>query len=79
MQEVVKHLVLKLDADRIRHTGILALKELFRAHPGSSTLELHFLSGERRLAKLSIDAQWGVKAEAAFLEKLSKFDFVQIS
>jgi DNA polymerase-3 subunit alpha len=76
MNEVVKHLVLKLDADRMRHTGVLAMKELFRAHPGSSTLELHFLSGERRLARLSIDAQWGVKAEPAFLEKLGKFDFV---
>jgi DNA polymerase-3 subunit alpha len=77
MQEEVKHLVIKLDADRLRHSQILALKELLREYPGKSTLELQFLSGSRRVGRLSIDAQWGVKPEPAFLEKLRAFDFIE--
>jgi DNA polymerase-3 subunit alpha len=75
-QEEQRHLVLKLDADRLRHSSILALKDLFREHPGKSTLELHFLSGNRRLGTISIDSQWGVKTQPTFLEKLRSFNFL---
>lgn len=75
-QEEVKHVVLKLDADRLRHSGVLLLKDLFREYPGKSTVELQFLSGSRRLGTISIDAQWGVKAQPAFFEKLRGLNFL---
>jgi len=68
-EEVVK-IRLRLDADRVRLSEILALKELFRSHPGKSTLELHFHTHERRIGTVFIDSQWGVKADKAFQEKL---------
>jgi len=75
-EETAKHLLLKIDADRLRHSDVLALKDLFRAYPGKSTLELQFFSGERRLGSLSIDAEWGVKAQPTLLEKLKQLNFL---
>ena len=72
-QEESKHLVVKLDADRLRFTDILSLKDLFREFPGKSTVELQFFSKARRLGVLSIDAQWGVNLSSEFLEKLKLY------
>ena len=68
-EEVIK-IKLNLNADRVRLSQILALKELFRSHPGKSTVELHFVSGEKRLGAVFVDSQWGVKADKPFQEKL---------
>lgn len=72
-EEKPKHFTLALDADRLPMSAILQLKNLLREHPGKSTLEIHFKSGQKKLGTLSIDSQWGVKAEAAFEEKLNQF------
>lgn len=61
---------LKLDADQIRLSQILALKELFRSHPGKSTLELLFEANHKRIGTVFVDSQWGVKADKAFQDKL---------
>ena len=68
-EEVIK-IQLKLDADKIRFSQILALKEHFRANPGKSTLDLMFYSEGRSVGSLLINAEWGVKADKSFLEKL---------
>ncbi len=69
-KEDVLNLKLKLDADRVKLSEILLLKELFRSHPGKSTVELHFHTPVRRLGVVAVDSQWGVKADKAFQEKL---------
>jgi DNA polymerase-3 subunit alpha len=61
---------MRIDADRCRLSEILAMKELFRAHPGSSPIEIHFHSGDKRLGTIHIDASWGVKADPIFQAKL---------
>ena len=71
-KEETKHFALRIDADRIRLTEILALRDLFRQHPGKSTLELQFFSGEKKLGAVAVDSQWGVKAGVAFEEKLKE-------
>jgi DNA polymerase III subunit alpha len=75
-QEEIKHLVLKLDAEIATHKGILALKDLFREYPGKSTVEVQFLSNDRRVGTVSIESEWGVTAQPALLEKLRKLSFV---
>jgi DNA polymerase-3 subunit alpha len=62
--------VIQVDADRCRLSEILSLKELFRAHPGSCPLEIHFRSGEKKLAVVQVDKSWGVKGDAPFRDKL---------
>jgi len=75
-KEEMKHLVLKLDADRLSLSGILALKDIFREYPGKSTVELQFLSGNRCIGTVFIDAQWGVKSHSALYEKLYTLKFL---
>lgn len=68
--EEIKHFVLPLDADKLKLSTILSLKNLLREHPGKSTLEIRFLSQQNKIGTLSIDAQWGVKGTRAFQAKL---------
>jgi len=69
-KEVISLLKLRIDADRVRLSEILALKQLFRQHPGQSPIELHFQAGAKSLGIIHIDASWGVKADSFFKEKL---------
>jgi DNA polymerase-3 subunit alpha len=69
-KEVISLLKLRVDADRLRLSEILALKQLFREHPGKSPIELHFQSGRTPLGTIHIEASWGVKADSAFKGKL---------
>ncbi|MDP1608849.1 MAG: DNA polymerase III subunit alpha, partial [Chlamydiales bacterium] len=61
---------LKLNADQIRFSGILALKNLFRQHPGKSPLEIHFVGSAKHWGTIQINSQWGVKADTLFREKI---------
>ena len=69
-KELISLLKLRIDADRIRLREILALKQLFRQHPGASPIELHFQAGVKSLGTIYIDAPWGVKTDQFFKEKL---------
>lgn len=71
-KEEMKKVAIDVDADKIRLSQILALKNLFRSHPGKSTLEMHFLSGKTRLGTVFVDSQWGVKADEEFQKKLKE-------
>lgn len=72
-KEDMKHIIIQLNADKMRLTHVLKLKELFRSHPGSSDLELRLMSGLKNMGTILIDAQWGVKGDAAFQTKLDTF------
>ena len=61
---------LKLDADHMRFSGILALKNLFRQHPGKSPLEIHFVGAAKHWGTVQIDSSWGVKVDALFRDKI---------
>ena len=64
-------LFLKIDADRLRLSHILAIKEVFRAYPGNTAIEMEFLSAQGSLGSLRIDATWGVAYHPALEKKLS--------
>lgn len=76
IQEETERLILKLDADAVRLSAILQLKDAFRAFPGKSPIELHFLSRGLPVGVISIDAQWGVQVGPALLEKLKQFEMI---
>jgi DNA polymerase-3 subunit alpha len=63
---------LKLDMDKIRHSHILSLKEIFEAHRGECPVHLHFCRGQDKVAKIEIDAAWGVKPSPALMQLLNK-------
>ena len=41
-RDLPQQLLIHVDADHFRFSHILALKELFRSHPGKSRIEIHF-------------------------------------
>jgi len=61
---------LNVDADRVRLSEILSLKQLFRSHPGKSSIELHFYAGSKRIGSLHVEASWGVKVDPVFKGKI---------
>jgi DNA polymerase-3 subunit alpha len=69
-KEEVKKVSIRLDANRVRLSQLLTMKNLFRSHPGKSTLELHFHNDQKRLATIFVDSKWGVKADSNFCSAL---------
>lgn len=69
-KEEIKKVVLEIDADQIRFSEILKLKDLFRSHPGKSPLELYFQAGKKRMGAVMVSAEWGVKNDKTFQDGL---------
>ncbi|MGH7889929.1 MAG: DNA polymerase III subunit alpha, partial [Thermodesulfobacteriota bacterium] len=65
-------LFLKINADQLRHSHVLHLKKLFRSFSGSTPLALEFLSSDKSLGHLIIDARWGVALERELEQELRK-------
>ena len=62
---------IKANAQRLRFSHILALKQLLRDHPGKCPIEIQITPPPgQKAALLQIDASWGIKADQAFKEKL---------
>jgi DNA polymerase-3 subunit alpha len=70
-KEELKPLILTIDADRIQMSQILQLKELFRSHPGTATIELKFISDDHQIGAVTIDSKWGVSQSAPFTQALT--------
>lgn len=71
-----KHLAIRVDAKALRLSQVLELKELFREHPGKSTIDLEFYIESRSLGVLSIPAQWGVAPTSSFFNRLKGKPFL---
>ena len=61
---------LNLDANAIRLSHILKLKQLFEKHRGSTPLQLDFTVNEKVIAAVHIDQTWGVMATPEFEKEL---------
>jgi DNA polymerase-3 subunit alpha len=70
VKEEVKPLILTVDADLVQMSHIVQLKELFRSHPGTSTIELKFISNHHAIGAVTIDAKWGVSRSTTFAQSL---------
>ena len=70
-------LYMKLDADIIKLSHILALKEVFRSFSGNTPVRLEFVSQEGSLGFVKIDANWGVTVSPQLEDKLKKIVSVQ--
>ena len=64
-------LCMTLDADILRLSHILAIKDLFRSYPGNIGVEIEFISAQGKIAVLQIDPTWGVEDQPAFEKKIS--------
>lgn len=69
-------LVLKLNAQALRHSHVLHLKNLFRTYCGSTPLSLEFLTEKGPIGKLAIEGRWGVSLVQEFEQELKKLPFL---
>lgn len=64
-------LCMTLDADIVRLSHILAIKEVFRSYPGKTTVEIEFVSSKGKVGTVQIDEAWGVEDHPALEKKIS--------
>lgn len=72
-----KNLLLKVDIDQIRLSHILALKELFNEHRGTTPVQIEFHRLESIQAVLHIESNWGVTINTQLQSKLSTLPFIK--
>lgn len=65
------HLALTINADTIRFSHILQLKELFQQHRGETAIQIDFCREEHSLATLHIEPRWGVKVSEQLKQQLA--------
>lgn len=70
------HFTLKIDADQVRLSHVLQLKEIFTKFRGEVPLQLHFTAENRHLGTLHIDTQWGVSPGTALDEALTQVSHI---
>jgi hypothetical protein len=75
-KEMKGKVFLKLNADQVRHSHVLHLKKLFRSYPGSMPLILEFLSSNKTLGHIVVDARWGVSLDKDLEQELRKLPFL---
>jgi DNA polymerase III subunit alpha len=66
-----QRLKIDLDADLVRLSHILALKEAFRAHSGEIPIEITFMTTKGKLSTLHIDQSWGVDCRKELENKIT--------
>lgn len=71
-----KPLPIKVDANSIKFSHILQLKELFERHRGTTPIHLDFHVEQRVLATIHIDSRWGVRPSDEFHSELKQMPFL---
>lgn len=65
-------LYLSVDADEVRLSHILTMKEIFRSSSGSTPVRIEFVSKGGSLGNVRIQDNWGITANAQLEEKLKQ-------
>ncbi len=75
--KVIGKLQLSFDLNQVKLSHILTLKSAFRAHPGSSPVEISFCSGGLKHSTVYIDTSWGVEWRSDLEEKIRRIESLQ--
>lgn len=73
-----KDLRIKIDADRIRYSDIVLMKELFSQYRGETSIHLDFVANGRSMANLHISKPWGVIVNKEMLDQLGRLPSIAI-
>jgi len=78
MNEKKLKVLIKIDADKIKHSNVLYLKKLFLDNPGHIAVDLIFLSKEEEsVGVVSMNNEWGVRFENSFEGQIKRLPFVK--
>ena len=75
--EVKQEVKLTIDIDQITMKGVLGLKRLLGTYPGGQAVQITFLSGEREVAVLGIDAGRGIHLTPELETILKERNYIQ--
>lgn len=78
-KEEKKMVHLKVDADLIKLSHILQLKELFRTHPGKMRIDIEFQRKGAASSHLLINDPWGINWNEQLEKELAAFPFISSS
>lgn len=76
MKEENQILMIKVDAQSMRLSHVLQLKECFAKHRGNTPLQISFMSDNRAVGTLHIEPRWGVAFNEQLRELLSQLSSV---
>lgn len=65
-----KSLSLKFDADKVKLSHILQVKQLFSQSRGEAPVSMEFQVEDRVIASIQIESKWGVSIDSSLQEKL---------
>lgn len=68
---------LVVDADRVRFSNLLKLKELFAKYPGEDRVKLEFTSESAPVGTVEIGSDWGVKMGDEIEKHIQNLTFIQ--
>ncbi len=71
-KEKPSSLLLKVDADSIRFSHVLELKNLFRSFPGTTSVRIEFQAQNTVIGIVDIDSNWGVQFDKKLEESLRR-------
>jgi DNA polymerase-3 subunit alpha len=63
---------LQIDADTVRHSHILQLKQLFREASGKTPVRIEFMSNGQSLGSIRIQENWGILSTPQLKEKIEE-------
>lgn len=63
---------LTVDADKMRHSHILKLKDFFRTFPGKTRIQISFIAKEKPIGEIAIDPRFGVDLSSKLIEELRR-------
>ncbi|HRW58376.1 MAG TPA: DNA polymerase III subunit alpha [Chlamydiales bacterium] len=66
-----------IDANELKLSDILSMKNIFLENPGKTPIDLHFSAGSSVLGSLNIDESWGVEYGPLFEKKLKQIVALQ--
>lgn len=75
---------IEIDADQIRFSHILQLKQIFRSHSGTTPVNIVFYSATKEVGTICIDASWGIEFNEKLSEKIreisniSRFELMEV-
>ena len=76
-KKVQQILSIIIDADQVRHSHILQMKEYFRSSSGNIAIRIEFLSKEQSLGNIKIQENWGIQFTPQLEEKLKKIGSIK--
>ena len=74
---IVKNIILKANADKIKLSNILQVKDIFKNNPGKTKVEIQFYSNLTKVGSILVDASFGVQLSEDVKKKFKKITAIE--